>query len=197
MKIHHYCAGLVVTAGLLGVATPSQAYLTTGQTATTYSSTTALYTITYRFGFLNREAYLPIATTRDLQFGTTSDDLGYTLLTRSGSSTSVGKLTALVLSNATIKNGRYYLPAGKSGTFTLVAALTLPNGMAASDYALRVSSLPFVMIDDKKTYRAQLNPSELQYYTTPRAKISIKTTTIKSPVTVTGVTYSLSSKNGQ
>lgn len=177
--------------------TSTHAYFTSEQTAALYSPTTAIYTITYRFGFLNREAYLPIATERDLAFGTTSDDLGYTLLTRAGSSTPVGSLTGLVVSNATIKDGMYYLPKGKAADFTLIAVLTVPAGENAADYALQVSSLPFYMVDNGTKIKARLNPSELQYYTTPRAKLSVTQKSTNPNVTVTGVTYTLSSKNGQ
>lgn len=190
------CLVAVGAASLLMSPNTSFAYKTTGQTAALYSSTTALYTITYRFGFLNREAYLPIATTRDLAFGSSSDNLGYQLVARTGSSTTAGMMAGLVLSNATIKNGMYYLPAGKAADFTLVAALTLPSNQSAADYALLVSALPFYMIDDGKTVRAQLNPSELQYYITPRAKVTAKAVTNNHNIQVSGITYTLSSTNG-
>ena len=101
----------------------SQAYLTTAQSAKAVSSTTALFTITYHFGFLTRELYMPIIAKRDLIGTTTSSEAAFTLLDHKGATTTIGLMNGIVLSTATIKDGQYYLPAGTSADFTLVARL--------------------------------------------------------------------------
>ncbi len=181
-------AALLISLGIPGV---SQAYLTTAQSAKRFSDTTALFTVTYRFGFLNREAYLPISAVRNLAFSTTSDAVGYTLLDGAATNTPVGTMNGLVLSSAEIRDGMYYLPAGKAADFTLVAALTTGTTTKEADYALTISSLPFYMIDDRTKTRGRLNPSELQYYTTPEVELNSTTSTT---VRVTGISYTYTLK---
>ena len=82
-----------------------------------------------------------------------------------------GKSKALVLSNAEIKDGRYYLPKGKSGTFTLVALVDLNKAPTKENVSLLMTSLPFTMIDKSTKIEAKLNPSELQYYRTPEVDL--------------------------
>ena len=52
-------------------------------------------------------------------------------------------------------------------TFTLVTLYSLPKETSINDVSLRVTSLPFMMQNEKKEIMAKMNPSELQYYTTP------------------------------
>lgn len=165
----------------------SQAYLTTAQSAKAVSSTTALFTITYHFGFLTRELYMPIIAKRDLIGTTTSSEAAFTLLDHKGATTTIGLMNGIVLSTATIKDGQYYLPAGTSADFTLVAALTVPTSTSSADYALQVTALPFTMIDNNTTVVGHLNPSELQYYVTPEIELNpIHTVQV---VRVTGTTH--------
>jgi hypothetical protein len=186
----------IVFIGICSLPSAAAAYQTIGQTATLHSGTAALYTITYRFGFLDRAVYLPIATSRNLQFGTTSDNLGYTLLTKNSSPTDVGTMAGLVLSHASIKNGLYYVPAGTTADFTLAATLIVPSGQKAADYAVTVSALPFYLVTkDGQTLRSELNPHELKLYTTPKASVKVLDQKSNPNITVTGVTYSISSSN--
>lgn len=185
---------ITVTAFLfVAFLTPSvsQAYLTTAQSAVDLGNNTVLFTVTYKFGFLNREVYMPIAAKRNKEFTDKGTDAGYSILfngqNEAQATTSKlnnddvsvslnysilpGKARAIVLSNAEIKEGRYYLPKGKSGTFTLVALVDMSKSENKDDISLLMTSLPFTMIDDKKRIEAKLNPSELQYYITPEINL--------------------------
>ena len=185
MKTYIALVGLLL--GTFLVPSVSQAYLTTSQSAVTVGKDTVLFTVTYKFGFLNREVYMPILADRNKQFDDKGTDAGYSVLfngeNEARASTSVltsdiatanlnytilpGKSKAIVLSNAEIKDGRYYLPKGKSGTFTLIALVDLSKTTLKDDVSLLMTSLPFTMVDKGKKIEARLNPSELQYYKTP------------------------------
>jgi hypothetical protein len=183
MKLYLWGVSLVVL-GVLSIPTPSQAYLTTSQSAVDLGNEMVLFTVSYKFGFLNREVYMPIAAKRNKDFSDVGTDAGYSILfdgkndaqaTTSKISSGVtlnytvlpGKARAIVLSDAEIKDNRYYLPQGKSATFTLVALVDMSNSEAKEDISLLMTSLPFTMIKDGAPIEARLNPSELQYYKTP------------------------------
>lgn len=157
---------------LLVCALPAgaQAYFTTSQTATAYGPDKVLFTISYKFGFLNRDLYMPISAIRGLDTTNTSGNLGYGVVADGVIDSKIGRTTALVLSSAAIKDGQYFVPKGKNGTFTLVVVMDNKPALNTKDLSLLVTSLPFTMIDNNKIIVAKLNPSELQYYVTPKLK---------------------------
>ncbi len=148
----------------------SQAYFTTKQSAVKLTDNTALYTVTYHFGFEKRGLYMPIAATRSAEvpaFGA-----AYTLLNNDEELLSDGISSSIILTGdeaVEIKNGQYYLEPGESATFTLVSLLTLTPEMQMNNLeaSLLVSHLPFTMIIGNDEVNNQLNPSELKYYRTP------------------------------
>ena len=166
MKIHYGLFGLLLAVGF-ATAQQTEAYYTTAQSATILNDTTVLYTVTYGFGSPTRDMYMPIRAVRDPQSLTRTDTIGYTLIDRKASSTALGTATGLVLSSATIKDGRYFIPAGHAASFTLVSVVHMPTTELASHYKLRVTSLPFTFMKDGSPFENHLNPSELVYYTTP------------------------------
>lgn len=151
----------------------SEAYFSTTQTATKINEHTTLFTVTYKFGFLNRELYMPIIAERNL--GTTSSrfSVGYTLLDTEEAIVNAGSATSIVLTtdeDVVIKDTRYYLPQGKSAEFTLVTLVTTPTEVT-TDASLLVSHLPFIMVKEGEEIPARLNPSEMQYYRTPTVEL--------------------------
>ncbi len=164
--------GLFVFSFLITPAA-SEAYFSTAQSATKITVDTTLFTITYKFGFLNRELYMPIVTERGLQATSTKFSVGYDLLSEDDETLNAGSATAIVLSgdkDIEIKNGRYYLPQGKSAEFTFVALVNTPANETA-DASLLVTHLPFIMVKEDEEIAARLNPSELQYYRTPEVEL--------------------------
>lgn len=152
---------------LLFLPQSSLAYKTTEQSTLRINDNTILYTITYRFGFLNREVYMPIGAVRGLENGTTSPYVGYDILDN-GKAITAGKTSSLVLSKANIKNNQYFLPEGKAADFTLVTIVTLPEEMneEGKNTALKINHLPFVMVKDKQVGRTFLNEREMEPYIT-------------------------------
>lgn len=164
--------GVFTALSLLAPAT-SEAYFTTNQSAYKLTDTTALYTVTYKFGFAERGLYMPIMAERDNSDETAQYQAKYQILDQADEVITTGMSNGLVLTSSPdvdIKDGQYYLEPGESASFTLIALLTL-NKAAVSETALLVSHLPFTMEIDDKLVPNQLNPSELQYYRTPSVEI--------------------------
>lgn len=148
----------------------SFAYVSTEQTAARISATEALYTISFRLGFSNRDVYVPIQALRDQ---TTSDNaLHYTILEDARHTTTTGLTRAAVISTASVQDGWYVVPRGSSATFTVLATLTTDPSAAEADYALKVTHLPFTTIVDGLHIRNALTESELRGYLTPEIELN-------------------------
>ena len=169
----------------------SQAYSVTNSTATDLGNGYALFTVTYKFGFLNRELYMPIEASRNTKFTDKGEDVRYSILvndqTGAQATTSKinendtsyslnysvlpGKAKGIVVSNAEIKNDRYYLPKGKSETFTLITLVDMSSSLNKENLSLQMTSLPFTMVDGRKETDARLNATELESYKTPKVTL--------------------------
>lgn len=160
-----------VTALLIATPNLSEAYFTTEQTATKMTNTTALYTISYKFGPFKNDTHLPAATARNLLHDKSDHDLGYTVRDDEGEINNTGDTAAIVFADAKIKNGMYVLPAGKSITFTLVTFFRADEKTQLDDYKVQVEQLPFPTLIDEAVQNRSLNPSELQYYVTPTIEL--------------------------
>ena len=169
-----YISAMVLTA-YIAVLFPqaTQAYFTSEQTAVRLTPITAMYTITYSFGLPKQDIYLPITTERNLSHKESERTLGYTMREDGKEIINEGRTAALVFSNAEIKNGMYFVPAGSSRTFTLVAFLRTQEDTPEADYVLQVENLPFLVdIDEEELQIRGLNPSELIYYATGEIELN-------------------------
>ncbi len=152
------CAGLPFTAS---------AYETTSQTATLVAPDTIMYTVSYTFGFLNRETKVPIAALRaenDSKFF----HVGYNFM-HDAEVIESGLSNAIVLTSdedVEIVDGAYYLPEGRSAEFTLVSFYTIPAEQL-STVALQITELPFEMIEDEEGTLTGVAPAQLVQYRTP------------------------------
>jgi hypothetical protein len=165
----------VVGFAVLSIPSATHAYFTTDQQAVRLTEQHLLYTVSYTFGFANRELYMPILATEGQGFDAdVRNRVGYELVSGE-SATELGMTTSIVLTKdeaVEVRDKQYYLPAGESATFTLVTIVTLPEDTPAvfaniDDLALHITHLPFTMVTEEgNTISAQLNPSELRYYQT-------------------------------
>ncbi|MBY0538129.1 hypothetical protein K2P47_01880 [Patescibacteria group bacterium] len=178
--------------GTLILPSASQAYSVTDTSAKDLGNGYALFTVTYKFGFLNREMYMPIEASRNTKFTDKGSDVKYSILfndqTEAKATSTVmksndqsfslnysvlpGKAKAIVVSDADIKDNQYYLPKGKSQTFTLVALVDMRTASVKDDISLQITSLPFTMVDGRKQTAARLSAEELESYKT--SEISLK-----------------------
>lgn len=166
--------GLLFAFLILLSPTASEAYFTTAQSATRLTNDTVMFTVTYDFGFANRDLYMPIMAARSTGADMKSHLVEFSILSDDEVLT-IGTSNALVLttdSDVKIKNGQYYLEPGESASFTLVALLTIPKEQQLDEkLSLLMTWLPFTMVKDGVEVGARLNPSELQYYRTPEVRM--------------------------
>lgn len=141
----------------------THAYGTSEQTAVRLSDTHVLFTISYRFNFLNRGFSTPLlastATTR------TIDRVNYAIMDNTGATTSV-PVHAIVLADTAPVNGNMYtLPMSKGSDFTLIVIAELP--VSEREHRLTVTSLPFTLIQDSGQQPSQMPETELAKFITP------------------------------
>jgi hypothetical protein len=158
----------------LALATPSisAAYSTTNQTATKINADTILYTITYKFGFTNREMLMPFIAKNTLGTTSFSNFVEYAVETDASKIVALTSAKALVLTSdadVIVKDGQYYLPEGRSAEFTLLALLKVAdvNLVKNQNLSLQIKNLPFTMIEDNKSTLVELDTPELKPYRTP------------------------------
>ncbi|MCA9354227.1 MAG: hypothetical protein KC877_01775 [Candidatus Kaiserbacteria bacterium] len=164
-------AGWLFVFSIFLIPQASEAYFTTDQTATRLTANNILFTVTYSFGFAERDVLMPIFATR--AESSDSDTLMGYEIQDDKATTALGTSAGLVLTKhpaVAIEDGKYYrVPAGEAASFTLVTLMSVTDEELDSnpDLSLLVTHLPFTMIDEGVEIPAKLNPSELQYYHTP------------------------------
>jgi hypothetical protein len=165
---------LLTFASLTVLPNTSLAYLPVEQTAVKLNDTTFLFTIKYRFNFLNYEVNMPMGAKRSLEYGAASTTLGYALLTEDSKPFTAGETYSIVLSDTKVVNNSYQTPNSKAGYFTLVTLLKLPEERAKSETEtnlhLQVTTLPYTLIKEGVTLPSQLPESQLKEYKTPSIK---------------------------
>ncbi|MBY0310067.1 hypothetical protein K2Q16_02910 [Patescibacteria group bacterium] len=140
---------------------PAQAYEVKDVQATRLTSEYSLFTITYEFGFLNREVLIPLDAMRG---GSRRDkSVGFALMGENGT-TSLHTALGVVLSDVELRGRDYYLPKGKNGDFTLVAIVKTAD---VSALGLAITRLPFVLIDGQVSVGASIAADNLGPYKTP------------------------------
>jgi hypothetical protein len=162
--------GLLV---LLAGPEEGRAYFTKSQSADRLDTQGVLYSITYDFGMEKYDLYLPIVPTRSEATEDGKKDLTYTILDESEDVSEYGETVGVVVSNAEIRDGKYFVPKGEARRFTLIVLLTEEEKVPRNslDLALQVTNLPFTMKKEGLSLGARLNPSELEYYITPEVDI--------------------------
>lgn len=178
MKSFTIAAALVALTAFF-VPTPTLAYTTTGTVGFTHNNKTLFNAISFSFGHEKHAVHIPITARTDAK---SRDALTYEILDADGGA-AAGTPLGIVLSNAKVKGGEYVIPKGKSASFTLLTFFT-PTSTSTEAYRTQVTNLPFTF-DGKQ--ELQLNPSELQYYTT-------KPVTLHASVHLMPVSYTVNTK---
>ena len=146
----------------------ASAYFTTSQSAILLNENTILFSIKYSFGMNNSSLQMPIGARQNVEFNAEGTYLGYDLLS-DGQPLSGAKVSGLVLSNAKIKDNEYSVPKGKAEEFQLVVIAQILDNDFQLDHnlSLKVTSLPFTIVNEGAEYSNHLNESELRLYRTP------------------------------
>jgi hypothetical protein len=154
MKTTRFFAVSVFAATLL-LATP-QAYAqkVVDTKVTRLSDTVTMYTLTYEFGFLNADLWMPLFASRKA----TSGAVGYQSAATNSS--------ALVLSDAAItKQNMYYVPKGERATFKLMVLEEQVGPETREVKRVQVTNLPHIIQrEGEKQVERQLTADELEKF---------------------------------
>ena len=162
-----------ITVALLGLLLvlpqSASAYNTTAQSVTKLTDNILLFQVTYRFNFLNRDMRTPVLASRVTATDTSSPLLQYSLRDSAGEAIATGNSTAIVLSDAVVKDKQYFLPAGTPGSFTLMAIVQLPSAAVATggEASLQIDWLPFTLIKDGEETLARVPNADITPFKTP------------------------------
>jgi hypothetical protein len=99
------------------------AYGVTDKKVTRLSDTLTMYTLTYEFGFLNADLWMPMAASKTLKES--------------------NQTTSVVLSTEPIEDGKYFVPMKKNGTFTLL--VLEQHEVGESKGSVEVEKLPVIL----------------------------------------------------
>lgn len=145
---------------------PAGAYFTTGQSATKTDDGSIIFEIDYAFGSPKYTVEMPVLT--KMSDALDRNAVSYEILDEEGNKAS-GTAVGVVFSKAKLlRTGEYRVARNDAEHFTLAVVYTPPPplptvGGFTKKYRLHVTNLPFTFNGDQPL---QLNPSELQYYTT-------------------------------
>jgi hypothetical protein len=157
MKIRLLIATFVLV-GIITIPNTARAFDVTDTSAIRLTPNHVLLTVTYEFGFLNRELLMPIMADRTSE--RRGETVGYTLTGSNGEVITAGDTAAIVLSTTELRDDQYYLPKGRNGDFTLVA-LVRTTGIV-DEFKLSFTRLPFTLIDGTVTATAAVTAAQLE-----------------------------------
>ena len=154
MKTTRFFIASVFAATLLLNTPQAHAQKVVDAQATRLSDTVTMYTLTYEFGFLNADLWMPLLASRKATSGT----VGY----QSAATNSY----ALVLSEATItKQNMYYVPKGERATFTLMVLEEQLGPTTREVKRVQVTNLPHIIQrEGEKQVERQLTTDELEKF---------------------------------
>ncbi len=173
MKIRLFFGAVVLVFLAMAVPRASEAYFTTAQSAHLLEDGKGiLYSVTYEFGTEKYDLYMPIVPERREATKAQTRTMTYAFVGEDDRESSIGESVGVVVSDAEIRDGYYFVPKGEAKKFTLITLLQLPQMLVYEpfDLSLLVMNLPFDMKYSGGEVPGQLNPSELQYYRTPGVK---------------------------
>jgi hypothetical protein len=171
MKKFHLFAVLTIIGAAVFTPQSSEAFFTTDQQAIRLNEQQILFTINFRFGFINHGFSLPILAER-VGYSAISDERLQYALEADGVAVDYGDVTAIVLTDdedAVVADSRYNFVPRRGADFTLMAIVTLPEvAPTTKNLSLHVTHLPFTMTDlENVTESVQLSEAELNTYRTP------------------------------
>ncbi len=154
MKTTRFFAATVFVSAFLLLTPHANAQKVVDTKVTRLSDTVTMYTLTYEFGFLNADLWMPLYASRKVS----SNSIGYQSAATNSS--------ALVLSDATItKQNMYYVPKGKRATFKLMVLEEQIGPETREVKRVQVTSLPhIVQREGEGQMERQLTPAELEKF---------------------------------
>ncbi len=149
----------------------SQAYTSTAQSAIQLNDTQALFMIDFAFGTRVNDFFIPVLAQSGIPYQSDEDVVGYDVIVDRAEVATEASSTSIVLSDLEIIDGMYRIPAGSNGRFTLLTVITVPAGIADSEYLVQVTSLPhYVGLDRDRRY---VNDTELRNFISPGIELNL------------------------
>jgi hypothetical protein len=125
-----------------------------------------LYMITYKAGFLNREAEFPVTATRK---ATSTMSVVYQFENASGTVPATSGISAsTIVSDAEKQKGVYPLTRGKNQLFTLIVVRYGTERLTPE--AMRITKIPYVLIDGKERAKALMSKDQIEDHITDYVK---------------------------
>jgi hypothetical protein len=156
----------VVLCGLLLTQTTVAAFEVVETNVEQLNSTTALFTISFEYGFLNRDYEMPIRAARTETPSTNAINYGFY---SANGQVLTGVGPAVVLTNdedVTLTDAVYSVPRGKNATFTLLGLLQLPETESFDGIQMQITNIPTVIIDNDERAIIRIPADQLPDYQT-------------------------------
>ncbi len=154
-------SSILLVSFLVFTAPQAHAYFTTNQEATALDNNALLFNIEYTFGHERHALHMPVFARTGVE--KTNNAVSYAILDENNNEVA-GKAMGIVFSDAKLtRNGTYMVSKDTTKKFTLAVVFVPTNPIDGKQYRMQVTHLPF---NFDGTQELQLNPSELQYYTT-------------------------------
>lgn len=130
---------------LIGQGIRAEAYGVLDETVVRLDESRTLYMMTYEFGFLNAETYMPMTAHRAGRGGNASTSAIYTLVREDGTVFEEGIARGVVVSTTETRKDEYYAPYGKKAFFTLLVLVDMPHPFGEK-VQVRIDSIPLTIV---------------------------------------------------
>ena len=153
MKIKYFGPAALFAAVLfISIPTQSEAYEVTDRKITRFNDTTTMYTISFKFGFLNADLWMPLAASRT-----------------SSKAMNGNMTTSVILGTNPIEDNKYYVPKGENAEFTLL--VLEEHKVGESKNSVTVNKLPItIQKEGKKKELWTLEGEELKGFSVTAKK---------------------------
>jgi hypothetical protein len=160
------CFTLFLGMVFFGGGMSAEAYGVLDESAVRLDASRVLYVMTFEFGFLNAETYMPMNTFRTGRPGNASTSIQYSLVSEDGTVFDEGITRAVVLSSTALREGEYFSPYGKKATFTLLALIDMGE-RAGENVRVDIDSIPLTIVRKNSTRESMfLSGEELKGFET-------------------------------
>tara|TARA_B100000508_G_scaffold91716_1_gene71539 strand:- start:3639 stop:4202 length:564 start_codon:yes stop_codon:yes gene_type:complete len=180
MKTKSMKLAFLTLCGLILLPHVAGAYEVTDSKAMQLDDNTYLFTISYKFGFLNRDMATPVLAARNSDV---TDKVGYEIEVNDAPAS--GIVGAVVLTNdedVSEQNSQYVLPEKKNAEFTLVGIVRTASDVEKA--VMKITNLPFLIHNNEEVEQSEVTEDELLEYRSPTliigdgGVVSIKTSVV-------------------
>ncbi len=129
----------------VGSGAIAEAYGVLNEKVVRLDQSRVLYVMTFEFGFLNAETYMPMSTFRTDRSGNASTSIQYSLVGDDGTVFEESIARAVVVSSTTVRRDEFFSPYGKKATYTLLTLVDMPRTTGES-VRVKIESIPLTIV---------------------------------------------------